>query len=63
MNENKETTLGDVVSAINSLERADEKRKISLTVDLHARSLAIGTVAVEDINDMTRMNGQSPLIK
>ncbi len=61
--ENKETTLGDVVSAINSLEKADEKRKISLTVDLHARDLAIGTVAVEDINDITRMNGQSPLIK
>ncbi|MBQ8903007.1 MAG: phage tail tape measure protein, partial [Oscillospiraceae bacterium] len=60
VSENKETTLGDVVSAINSLEKADENRKISLTVDLHARDLAIGTVAVEDINDITRMSGQSP---
>lgn len=57
------TTLSDVISAIKSLEKSDENRKISLTVDLHARELSIGTAAIEDINDITRMNGKSPLIK
>lgn len=61
--ENAETTLSDVVSAINDLEKADENRKISLYVDLHARDLMIGTAAYEDINDITRMTGKSPLIK
>lgn len=56
-------TLSDVVSAIKALEKADEKRKISLDVDLYARDLMIGTVAIEDINDITRMEGKSPLIK
>ncbi len=57
------TTLSDVINAIKSLEKSDENRKISLTVDLHARELSIGTAAIEDINDITRMNGKSPLIK
>lgn len=56
-------TLSDVISAIKSLEKADETRKISLDVDLYARDLLIGTIAVADINDMTRMEGKSPLIQ
>ena len=58
-----ETTLSDVINAIKSLEKADEKRKISLDIDLYARDLMIGKIAVADINDMTRMNGKSPLVK
>lgn len=57
-----ESTLSDVVSAIKALEKSDENRHISLYVDLKARDLAIGRVAVQDINDITRMNGKSPLI-
>ena len=57
------TTLSDVISAIKSLEKSDENRKISLDIDLYARDLMIGKIAVADINDMTRMNGKSPLIK
>ena len=56
------TTLSDVISAIKSLEKSDENRKISLDIDLYARDLMIGKIAVADINDMTRMNGKSPLI-
>ena len=56
------TAISDVVSAIKALQKSDEERKISLEVDLHARDLMIGTVAVADINDITRKNGKSPLI-
>lgn len=56
-------TLSDVISAIKSLEKSDENRKISLNIDLYARDLMIGTVAYQDINDITRMEGKSPLIK
>ncbi|MGN0588131.1 MAG: hypothetical protein ACI4KO_01230 [Ruminiclostridium sp.] len=61
-NEKVEATLSDVVSAIKALQKSDEKRKISLEVELRARDLMIGTVAVADINDITRKNGKSPLI-
>ena len=56
------TTLADVVSAINALEKSDEERKISLYVDLYARDLMIGKAAIKDINDITKINGRSPLI-
>ena len=56
-------TLSDVISAIKALEKSDETRKIALDVTLVARDMAIGTIAVEDINDLTRINGKSPLIK
>lgn len=61
-NEKVEATLSDVVSAIKALQKSDEERKISLEVELRARDLMIGTVAVADINDITRKNGKSPLI-
>lgn len=61
-NEKVEATLSDVVSAIKALQKSEEKRKISLEVELQARDLMIGTVAVADINDITRKNGKSPLI-
>lgn len=60
--EKAESTLTDVVSAIKALQKSDEERHISLVVDLYARDLMIGTVAVADINDITIKNGESPLI-
>ncbi|MGN0656746.1 MAG: hypothetical protein ACI4KR_08120, partial [Ruminiclostridium sp.] len=57
-----ESTLSDVVSAIKALEKSEEDMHFSLYVELKARDLAIGKVAVQDINDITRMNGKSPLI-
>lgn len=57
-----ETTLTDVVSAIKDMQSADEHKKISFEVELKARDLTIGKVAVADINDMTRASGKTPLI-
>ena len=56
------TSLSDVLNAIKEYQTAYEKRPISLEVILKARDLTIGRVAVSDINDMTKMNGKSPLI-
>lgn len=55
--------LAEAARALKSLEKADEKRKISLFLELKARDLMIGTAAYEDINDITKMNGKSPLIR
>lgn len=57
-----ETTLSDVVSAIKDMQTADEHKKISFEVELRARDLVIGKVAVADINDITMINGKTPLI-
>ncbi len=57
-----ETTLADVVNAITELQKGDEKRHISLEVEIIARDLSIGKVSIADINDITRMTGKSPLI-
>ena len=58
----KTATLDDVVAAINKVQAADENRKISFEVIMQARDLTIGKVAVDDINDMTKMSGKTPLI-
>lgn len=58
----KEESISDVIRAIDKLAETDTKRKISLDLDLYARDLLIGTVAYEDINDITRRDGKSPLI-
>lgn len=58
----KEATLNDVISAINELQKADENRQISFDVVLKARDLTIGRVAVADINDITKIDGKTPLI-
>jgi len=55
-----EATLNDVVKLLKELRDSDTKRKISLDVDMYARDLAIGTVAIEDINDIAKMSGKSP---
>lgn len=55
-----EATLNDVVKLLKELRDSDTKRKISLDVDMYARDLAIGTVAIEDINDIAKMSGKTP---
>lgn len=55
-----ETTLNDVVKLLKELRDSDTKRKISLDVDMYARDLAIGTVAIDDINDIAKMSGKNP---
>lgn len=55
-----EATLNDIVKLLKELRDSDTKRKISLDVDMYARDLAIGTVAIEDINDIAKMSGKSP---
>ena len=55
-----EATLNDVVKLLKELRDSDTKRKISLDVDMYARDLAIGTVAIEDINDIAKMTGKDP---
>lgn len=55
-----EATLNDVVKLLKELRDSDTKRKISLDVDMYARDLAIGTVAIEDINDIAKMSGKNP---
>lgn len=56
------TTLSDVVDAIKDIQTADEHKKISFEVEFRARDLSLGKVVVADINDMTRINGKTPLI-
>ena len=58
----REATLSDVVTAINELQKADENRQISFDVTLKARDLVVGRIAVADINDITKIDGKSPLI-
>lgn len=58
----KEATLNDVVSAINELQKADENRQLSFDVVLKARDLVVGRVAIADINDITKIDGKTPLI-
>ncbi len=55
-----EATLNDVVKLLKELRDSDTKRRISLDVDMYARDLAIGTVAIEDINDIAKMSGKTP---
>lgn len=55
-----ESTLNDVVKLLKELRDSDTKRKISLDVDMYARDLAIGTVAIDDINDIAKMSGKNP---
>lgn len=55
-----EATLNDVVKLLTELRDGDTKRKISLDVDMHARDLAIGTIAIDDINDIAKMSGKNP---
>ena len=55
-----EATLNDVVKLLKELRDSDTKRKISLGIDMYARDLAIGTVAIEDINDIAKMSGKTP---
>lgn len=55
-----EATLNDVVKLLTELRDSDTKRKISLDVDMYAHDLAIGTVAIDDINDIAKMSGKNP---
>lgn len=55
-------TLADVVSAIRDIQTADENKKISFEVVLKARDLTIGKAAIDDINDITKTSGKTPLI-
>lgn len=56
----KEATLRDVVSAINDLKDSPTPKQ-PLNINLTARDLTIGRVAVADINEMTERDGKSPL--
>jgi len=58
----KEATLRDVVSAINDLKESPSPKQ-PININLTARNLLIGRVAVDDINEMTERDGKSPLIR
>ena len=58
-----ETSLADVVNAITKLQRRVDslgKDVGDMTIELKARDLTIGKVAVKDINDIAKQSGKSP---
>ncbi len=55
-----ETDLADVVNAITKLQRKVEALDMNLEIELKARDLTIGKVAVKDINDLAKQSGKSP---
>lgn len=54
-------TLSDVVKAVKELKASNDKIKCSLDLEVVARDLVVGKVAVNDINEITRKNGKTPL--
>lgn len=60
--ESSEKTLGDVVKALNKLQKTVEGIEFSPSFEMKARDLSIGKVAVKDINDIAKKNGKSPFI-
>lgn len=56
-----ETTLADVVKAVNSLKKSQDEMKITVTSILQCDKRTLAKVTAEGINEITKATGKSPL--
>lgn len=56
-----ETTLADVVKAVNGLKKSQDEMKITVTSILQCDKRTLAKVTAEGINEITKATGKSPL--